>query len=75
MDDSISGIDFLDGSYVLKQKAVRTVRNSYRLCDSDENEVLGARQNQKLLELGRIFGSGTRRETKSFGLRGKTFWT
>ncbi|AOV94988.1 hypothetical protein AQV86_03625 [Nanohaloarchaea archaeon SG9] len=40
-DDALSRIDFPDRKYTLKQKAVR---NAYKLYDSEENEVLSAKQ-------------------------------
>ena len=45
MSDLVSGIDFPNTDYVLKQKAVR---NAYKLYDTDENEILSSKQ--KLLK-------------------------
>jgi uncharacterized protein YxjI len=48
--DSISGIDFSDNEYLLKQKAVR---NAYKLYDSEGNEVLKTKQ--KLMKMKEEF--------------------
>jgi uncharacterized protein YxjI len=49
-EDALSRIDFSDEKYVLKQRAVR---NAYKLYDSDDNEVLSAKQ--KLLKMKEDF--------------------